>query len=105
MTNAFSSNNAGSYTRPIVGTGNAIGITKSSDYWNSPKLAWGTSTSDGVLYWSANNAGGDPFVNEAFNVTSAGLAGQTTQASTQVFAGKDANVPLNLHACYHRAGG
>nr|POF12796.1 antigenic thaumatin-like protein [Quercus suber] len=92
-----------SYNRDIVGTGNSVGITKSTDYYGSPKLIFGTSTSNGILYWSANNVDGDPFAGEAFNVTSGGLAGQTNKASSQVFAGNDKNVPLVLSACYHRA--
>ncbi|KAK6434409.1 hypothetical protein LTR95_009413, partial [Oleoguttula sp. CCFEE 5521] len=58
----------------IIGVGNSLGVSKSDQYWSSqtPKLILGTSTDNGILYWSVSYVDGDPFAGQRVAVTSAG---------------------------------
>lgn len=55
----------GFYSEPAAGSYNSLGVTKTSDYWNSatPKLIYDYTldTPDNLLYWTVSNVDGDPF--------------------------------------------
>ena len=94
---------AEAYITGITGTGNSFGITKSSDYFNEPKIVLGSSVNetDGILYWAIGNAGGDPMAGESFNVTSTGGdCGQVDGYDDgQVHACSAENMTLTLSLC------
>lgn len=62
----------GNWTTDIIGVGNSLGVTKSDRYWTpeTAKLILGTSTDQGILYWTISNVDGDPFVGEKFDLSS-----------------------------------
>lgn len=55
----------GSYNQPLVGTGNAFGITLEANYFvnTTPKLIVGFSdgTTDHLTYWAVSSVDGNPF--------------------------------------------
>lgn len=98
------------FTAVIAGQGNSLGITRlPSDYWDSagPKMIFGTSTVDNVLYWDLSSQVAEPFTNngEQFNLTSSGADGTTgvcgtaQNYTTGTHACKDDGVVLGLHLC------
>nr|OQO28978.1 hypothetical protein B0A51_03787 [Rachicladosporium sp. CCFEE 5018] len=90
---------------PIIGVGNSLGVSKSDQYWSpqTPKLILGTSTDNGILYWSVSYVDGDPFAGQKVAVTSAGRVNDVCQNSTgydgKVHACQDDGVVLSLGLC------
>lgn len=94
------------YVSNIVGQGNSFALTKNTDYYspNTPKLVLGTSTSNGVLYWSVSDVNGNPFAGESFSITSpsgnkGNVCGTATSPDSQVHGCADDNVTLTLVTC------
>ncbi|KAK6439288.1 hypothetical protein LTR95_004506 [Oleoguttula sp. CCFEE 5521] len=90
---------------PITGVGNSLGVSKSDQYWSpqTPKLILGTSTDNGILYWSVSYVDGDPFAGQKVAVTSAGRVADVCQNSTgydgKVHACQDDGAVLSLGLC------
>ena len=67
----------------IVGFGNTATVSKNPNIFSpdTAKLILGSSSDKGILYWSVSSAGGDPFVDEKFQVASEGSAPDVCQSA------------------------
>lgn len=89
----------------MEGSGNSVGLTKSSDYWsgNTPKFIFGytvTSSSPyNQIWWSVNNVNGDPFVGEQWNISGCGSAGAITTYGTNAYECADNQVTIDIYTC------